>query len=51
MTKEEEFKIIELDCPSKTYEDIGKEVNLNADQIRYIFRKNNILKKKNQFVL
>ncbi len=37
-----ELDIINLDSSDKTYEDIAREVNLNKEQVRYIFKKNKI---------
>ncbi len=41
-----ELDIINLDSSDKTYEDIAREVNLNKEQVRYIFKKNKIKKLK-----
>ena len=46
MTKDEEFNIINSDCSSKTYEDIASEFSLKLEQVRYIFKKYKIKKKK-----
>ena len=46
MTKDEELNIINSDCSSKTYETLASEFNLNKEQIRYIFKKHNIKKKR-----
>ena len=46
MTKDEELNIINSDCSSKTYEDIASEFSLKLEQVRYIFKKYKIKKKK-----
>lgn len=46
MDSERENYIISLDSSSKTYKDIAEEVNLTSEQVRYIFKKNKIKKKK-----
>lgn len=45
MTHDEEINILKLDSELKSYKDLAEELNLSADQVRYIFKKHKVKKK------